>query len=651
MQERTPGRLSLWLLALGSVLVVCAPLLLSAWVGGHEGPNYLFRTAEFAGQLGQGEPWPRWCPDFYWGYGYPFFVFYPPGVFYLAAPLVLLGLGVIPALKLGVLLGTLLTFFGVRRLARLYVDEAAARFGAVLTATAGWRFVQVYVRGDLAEALATSVLPWLFAEALVLGRARPGARHWPALRLALLLAAVCYVHTLTAMLSCWCLGAVGLWRLLRHRDPRGCFRVAAASGLGLVVAAGYLVPAWFEQAHVRTHRMLDKVDGVFSFAVVDHLVAPWQRLLPSFRFGGSGPGTADGMTFADPPLFWLVIGAAVGLALARPAFRRRIGPWLLVWLVVNLMVLPVARPLWPLIPLGAWFQFAWRLLLLEGLLVGVMGALAVAELAERPPQRVVLPGLAAVAVVGSAILGFDVVLRDWLPGFEALVLGDSFPVGHVVLLGLVLALAIGAATLDRSLPASPRVAASLAVVLALPLTLAVVLKAADSPTPLGVAELAAIENPAQLRSLDLVDASGFRFPVMTAGRNEYLPRTVVELPAARPGSPENLRPARDLGPAAEQVGAWRRWYVTQDEASLREATWFVFPGVAASIDGVEVAIQHDEAGLVQVEVPAGAHVVDVWYGGPPSQRAGLALALLGLILLAAVVLLARPSQRTPPVQG
>ena len=650
MNERPPGRLSLWLLALGATLVVCAPLLLPAWSGGHEGPNYLYRTAEFASQLAQGEPWPRWCPNFYWGYGYPFFVFYPPGVFYLASSLVLVGLGVIPALKLGVVLGTLLTFFGVRRLLVPYTGEAAARFGAALAATAGWRFVQVYVRGDLAEALATSVLPWLFAEALRLGAAGRGARHGPAARLALLLAATCYVHTLTAVLACWCLGVIGLWRLIRHRDPRGFFRVAVASALGLVVAAGYLLPAWFERAEVQTHRMLETVDGVFSFAVVDHFVAPWQRLVPSFRFGTSIPGTADGMTFADPPLFWLVTGAVVGLALARAAFRKEVLPWLLAWLAVNTLVLPIARPIWLVLPLGEWFQFPWRWLLLEGLLVGGMGALAIAEVTRRPPPAVVLPALAALAVLGAALLGVDVVLRDWLPVFEGLY-GGGGPLGHWLTAGLLLALPVALVLADRGPLRTPALASGLAVALALPMTLAVTLHATASPTPLGPADLAALDEPDRLRSLDLVDAWGYRLPIATVAHNEYLPRAVVQPPRARPGTAQNRRPPRDLGPAAEQSGAWRRWYVTQDAPALREAAWFVYPGVAASVDGVPVEISHDEAGLVQLEVPAGSHVVDVWYGGSAWQRAGLLVAGIGLLILASLVLLARRSQRHPPVRG
>ncbi len=642
MEARPPGRFSLWLLALGSVLVVCAPLLIPSWVGGHEGPNYLFRTAEFAGQLAEGEPWPRWCPNFYWGHGYPFFVFYPPGVFYLAAPFVLAGLGVIPALKLGIALGTLVTFFGVRRLARLFVPEAAARFGAALAATAGWRFVQVYVRGDLAEALATSVLPWLFAEVILLGRAPRGARRGPALRLALLLATICYVHTLTAVLACWCLAALGAWWSLRHRDPRATFRIAAASGLGLLTAAAYLVPAWFERPHVQTHRMLERVEGVFSFAVVDHLVAPWQRFVPSFRFGTSTPGTDDGMTFADTPLFWLVIGAVVGLALARAGFRRRALPWLLAWLAINLLVLPVARPLWHVLPLGQWFQFPWRWLLLEGLLVGCMGALALAELAERPPPRIVLPGLAGLAVLGAVILGSDVVLRDWLPAFERLYLSGSLPFGHVAVVLLLLALPAAVVLLDRRGPRAAGFAAGLAILLALPLTLAVTLRASDSPTPLTDADHAALREPGRLRAHGLVDAWGYRLPVATVAHNEYLPDAVAEPPRARPGSPGNPRPARDLGPAAEQAGAWRRWYVTQERAALREATWFVYPGVRASVDGAEVPIGHDDGGLVQVEVPAGAHVIDVWYGGTATQRAGGLLALAGLALSILLYFLARP---------
>ena len=95
----------LHLLALLCVLVAGSAVFSGNWVGGHEGYAYLWRAAEVQAQLELGTLWPRWCPDFYWGYGYPFFVFYPPGVFVLGA-LLGQGVGLILGLGLTAMLGS-----------------------------------------------------------------------------------------------------------------------------------------------------------------------------------------------------------------------------------------------------------------------------------------------------------------------------------------------------------------------------------------------------------------------------------------------------------------------------------------------------------------------------------------------------------------
>ena len=157
-------------LAVLAVGAACAPLLAPGYVGGHEGPAYLFRAAEFSGQLAQGEVRPRWCPHFYWGYGYPFFVYYPPGVFYAAAALQSLGLSAAAALEAITALGWVLFFFGVRRLTRCWTSDPAAWTAAVSASVAIYRLEQIYARGDVAESLGTALLPWILTEFVLLSR-------------------------------------------------------------------------------------------------------------------------------------------------------------------------------------------------------------------------------------------------------------------------------------------------------------------------------------------------------------------------------------------------------------------------------------------------------------------------------------------------
>ncbi|MCA9954230.1 MAG: hypothetical protein KC434_05895, partial [Anaerolineales bacterium] len=44
---------------------------------------HIFRLAELSSLLRGGEWYPRWAPNFYYGYGYPIFNYYAPLTYYL----------------------------------------------------------------------------------------------------------------------------------------------------------------------------------------------------------------------------------------------------------------------------------------------------------------------------------------------------------------------------------------------------------------------------------------------------------------------------------------------------------------------------------------------------------------------------------------
>lgn len=610
-------RVSLILLMLASTAVVCGPLITEAWIGGHDGTNYLYRTAEFSAQMAQGEPWPRWAPDFYWGYGYPFFVFYPPLVFWLAGLLSAIA-GVAGALKLTVVLGCFSTFLGTRCLLQPYVGEHSARLAGAVATVFQWHFVQIYVRGDLAEAFATSLLPWGFAAVL---RDKP-------LRLAPLLGAMALCHTLTAVMACWCVAVLGLAKL-RARDVGGFARTAGGGIAGLAVAAGYLLPAWAERPYVATERMVERVAGQFTFHWGDHFVGPLQRLDPGYQWGTSVSGWGDTMPLGDAPFAWVIVAGAAALAYRDADLRRRFAPWLLAWVALEVMVTPLSTPLWMVLPLGEFFQFPWRWLLLQGIVVGGLAALLADSIEARGLLSFArLLGIAALIGLGLQSASVEVTLAGSV-GFAAI--------------GIVNLLVLGSLFVDFESEGGPiaRIMAVVAVASAIPLMLATFHKAQSDPTPVAPVQVAALQDPTRLQRLDLIDAGGNLYPIITDGVDAYLPDVVQVPPKGPPGGERGPRPAYDLGPPAEQNGAWRRWYVDQPAAGMREATWFVYPGVTASVDGVEVPIGHDEHGLVQIEIPAGPHVVDVWYAGTGAQRIGQGISAGALLVLGGLALAGR----------
>src|SRR5688572_32128108 len=94
-------------------LVSCLPLFDHFFWMTHERTSYVMRVVEYARVLSLEHDWVRWCPDFYGGFGSPFFNYYAPGVYALSALGVYAGLLPTTALKLVVILATLLATVGV----------------------------------------------------------------------------------------------------------------------------------------------------------------------------------------------------------------------------------------------------------------------------------------------------------------------------------------------------------------------------------------------------------------------------------------------------------------------------------------------------------------------------------------------------------
>jgi len=125
----------------------------------HELFSYPYRVLELDRCLRGGVLYPRWFPDFAGGYGYPFLNFYAPAVFYVAEAFHLGGLSVFAALKATVCIIFGLAAAGAYILARGTYGTRAAVVAAALYATSSYLAADVFLRGDLAEALAMAMLP------------------------------------------------------------------------------------------------------------------------------------------------------------------------------------------------------------------------------------------------------------------------------------------------------------------------------------------------------------------------------------------------------------------------------------------------------------------------------------------------------------
>lgn len=379
-------------LLLGFSLFSIGPLLMPGYHwGAQDARHSVYFLHQFDRAIQDGVLYPRWAPDFTFGYGYPFFNIYGPLSSYVGEALHLLGLSLVDAVKGVFALAALASSLAAYLWLRLYSRPPGAVLGALLYLYAPYHIANIYVRASLAETVALAFVPlclWAFGRLYPAnGAAGPGLRG-------VLLAALSYAglmlsSNLVALLFSPILGfyfLVRAWHRFDRAQPRRQLSrqswptalghglhtlVPAASGvaLGLCLSAIFWLPAFLEYAHVRTDQW---VGGYYEYRT--HFVYLFQLLLPNWGFGASLPGPDDGMSF-QLGLAPLALAALSLLRWPRLASAwRRTGLFLsLVTLAVVFLMLPVSEPVWEAFGLVSFAQFPWRLLALTIVCLAFLG--------------------------------------------------------------------------------------------------------------------------------------------------------------------------------------------------------------------------------------------------------------------------------------
>ena len=125
----------------------------------HDGKDQVARIANFYINLKDGNLIPRWAPNLNWGYGHPILEFLYPLPSYLASFFHFFGLSFIDSAKVVFALGMILSLIFMYMWLSLFLGEFPALFGAILYVYAPYRFIDLYVRGDIGENLAFVFMP------------------------------------------------------------------------------------------------------------------------------------------------------------------------------------------------------------------------------------------------------------------------------------------------------------------------------------------------------------------------------------------------------------------------------------------------------------------------------------------------------------
>ncbi len=392
---------------------------------------HLLRLTQLDHLLANGVLYSRWAPDMALGYGFPFFNFYAPLAYYLAALVSALGAGLNLGMRLTFALGILGSGLATYRLARDHFSRPASLAAATAVMYAPYHGYDVYFRGNLAEALAW---PFLALALWAMGRlARRGLRPWLPLA-ALAAAAVLLTHNVFALIFLPLLalyGAAEAWfgrkdeesgDAARRRDRR-LQRLATVAGallLALALAAFFWLPALAEQRYVHIDRLL--VPPVFvywnNFISLRELLALPLTVQPELL----NPSPPRGLGLA--PLL-LALPALAGLWRWRGVRRHQIAFFAAALLVYAFLMTAASEPLWAAVPLLQFVQFPWRLLGPAAICLALLIAASADVLWDAWPGRQrgrwLAAGVACAVLVLSSLFWFD---PRTCGGLEAPQIGD-----------------------------------------------------------------------------------------------------------------------------------------------------------------------------------------------------------------------------------
>lgn len=404
----------LFWLALALTIFAVAPFLLPGYFwGANDARHHVYFLFEYDRLVQDGIWWPRWSPDFAFGYGYPFFNIYGPLSHFLGELFHhFLGFSFTDAIEAVFVVSIVASAGAMYAFVRSWLGRPAALLAALAYTYAPYHLLNLYVRANLAESMAFVWLPlvlWTARQSVV----RPAWRWVTGLAISyagLMLTSNLVIVLFTPLLA----GYVLLLTIINvgARAERQRVRVQAwikiclpplLGGLaGLGLSAVFWLPAFTERQYVRIDQWFDG-----RYAYRGHFVEWHQFFSPAWGFGASVPGPDDTISFQ--------LGAAiVVLAVLGVLFTWRLlgrGRWEAGFFAAGALAAIVvasvsAAPLWELPLLGSLLQsaqFPWRWLVIAALCGSLLVALAghPSIVAERARLSLPLLALAVVLILAS----------------------------------------------------------------------------------------------------------------------------------------------------------------------------------------------------------------------------------------------------------
>lgn len=331
----------------------------------HDGPDHVARIMAFYQNLSDGVLIPRWASILNWGYGHPILEFLYPLPSYIASIFHFIGFSFMDSTRIVYILGMVLSFFFMYLWLKEFLSKSSALFGAVLFSYAPYRFIDLYVRGDIGENLAFAFIPLSMYFVYKLSIKKDYLNLFLG---SFSIAFLILSHNAIALISVGVIFLYGIflwWKLNFEKDF--ILKFLLQFGLGFSLSMFFWLPGLLEGKYTLRNIVTNGVYKANFIKFQDLIYGPW-------NFGGSG------VFSIQIGIIHLISIIAAPFVLYKMYLKKDKNLYMALGLLVTTLfsifiMLSLSDFIWSRLVMLQNFQFPWRFLGLIVFTTSVLGAI------------------------------------------------------------------------------------------------------------------------------------------------------------------------------------------------------------------------------------------------------------------------------------
>lgn len=340
-----------------------SPVLFVPFYASHDGEAHVARFAAYYKAYADGQFPARWAGDLNFGYGSPVFIFYYPLPGMLASIIHIFGISFESIFKILIFSGSVLSPVFFYLWIKKHIRIEAALLAGLLYGLAPYHFLNVYVRGDVAEVMAYVFAPLVF---LFIDKVEKKVLSMPVIFSAVFYALLILSHNAVALMFSALLALYMLFRLSSQNYSRVfIFQYIGILVFGLGMSAFFWLPAIYESRYTNAAFFIGNMFKDHFPSFISLVYSPW----------GFGPDVnkLGGLSGQIGPLHVVLVLASILLLFKKLPLKSTIFFWSSIFITAVFLSTSISSAVWQSVPMLKLFQFPWRINGLSVFAAAVLG--------------------------------------------------------------------------------------------------------------------------------------------------------------------------------------------------------------------------------------------------------------------------------------